>query len=79
MVKNKDDEQQMMQELAEFIFRFGDKWDVLLDIKVKPRKKTKNRGMYHNTGADLFRLSFFCLVGSSFILLIEKMKGDELR
>jgi len=44
MVKNKKDEQQMMQELAEFIFRFGDKWDVLLDIKVKPRKVKQNRG-----------------------------------
>ncbi len=38
----KEEEQMMMQELAEFIFRFGDKYDVLLDIKVKPRKTTKN-------------------------------------
>lgn len=34
----KEEEQAMMQELAEFIFRFGEKHDVLLDIKVKPRK-----------------------------------------
>lgn len=34
----KEEEQAMMQELAEFIFRFGEKYDVLLDIKVKPRK-----------------------------------------
>ncbi len=40
----KEKEQQMMQELAEFIFEFGDKWDVLLDIKIKPRKVKQNRG-----------------------------------
>lgn len=34
----KEEEQAMMQELAEFIFAFGEKYDVLLDIKVKPRK-----------------------------------------
>ena len=38
MVKIKEEEQMMMQELAEFIFQFGEKYDVLLDIKVKPRK-----------------------------------------
>ena len=37
-MKTKEDEQIMMRELAEFIFRFGEKYDVLLDIKVKPRK-----------------------------------------
>ena len=35
-------EREMMQELAEFVFRFGDKYNVLLDIKVKPRKYEKN-------------------------------------
>lgn len=40
----KEEEQAMMQELAEFIFRFGEKYDVLLDIKVKPRKVKQNRG-----------------------------------
>ena len=35
---DKEKEQEMMQELAEFIFAFGEKYDVLLDIKVKPRK-----------------------------------------
>lgn len=38
---DKETEQMMMQELAEFIFEFGDRYGVLLDIKVKPRKKTK--------------------------------------
>ena len=33
------EEQEMMRELAEFIFEFGDRYGVLLDIKVKPRKK----------------------------------------
>jgi hypothetical protein len=37
-VKTKEDEQIMMRELAEFIFMFGEKYDVLLDVKVKPRK-----------------------------------------
>ena len=40
----KEREQAMMEELAEFIFRFGEKYDVLLDIKVKPRKVKHNRG-----------------------------------
>lgn len=35
---DKEKEQMMMQELAEFIFAFGEKYEVLLDIKVKPRK-----------------------------------------
>lgn len=39
----KEEEQQMMEELAEFIFRFGEKYDVLLDIKVKPRKHKKTK------------------------------------
>ena len=38
MVVNKEEERKMMEELAEFIFRFGEKYNVLLDIKVKPRK-----------------------------------------
>lgn len=41
MQNNKETEQMMMQELAEFIFRFGEKYDVLLDIKVKPRRNKK--------------------------------------
>lgn len=35
---NKETEQVMMEELAEFILKFGEKYDVLLNIKVKPRK-----------------------------------------
>lgn len=48
MVQNgKEIEQIMMRELAEFIFEFGEKYDVLLDVKVKPRKhrKTKQRSV----------------------------------
>lgn len=37
----KEEEQAMMRELAEFIFRFGEKYNVLLDIKVKPIKAKK--------------------------------------
>lgn len=37
------EEQMMMQELAEFIFRFGEKYDVLLDIKVKTRKMKQKK------------------------------------
>ena len=35
------EEQRMMKEIAEFVFRFNAKYDALLDIKIKPRKKTK--------------------------------------
>ncbi len=38
MVKKKEEEHQMMRELAEFIFVFGEKYGVFLDVKVKPRK-----------------------------------------
>lgn len=38
MKKNKETEQQMMRELAEFVFQFGEKYNVLLDVEVKPRK-----------------------------------------
>ncbi len=38
MRNNKETEQVMMEELAEFILKFGEKYDVLLNIKVKPRK-----------------------------------------
>ncbi|MBQ8803239.1 MAG: hypothetical protein IJZ53_06385 [Tyzzerella sp.] len=37
----KDQEQKMMEEVAEFVFRFNTKYDALLDIKIKPRKRTK--------------------------------------
>lgn len=36
--KEQESEQAMMEELAEFVLRFGERYDVLLDIKVKPRK-----------------------------------------
>ena len=39
-MKNKED-QDMMRELAEFVFRFGEKYDVLLDVKIKQRKLKK--------------------------------------
>lgn len=42
MVKDKEIEQKMMRELAEFIFQFGEKYGVLLDVKVKPRKHKKD-------------------------------------
>ena len=38
---NEERERAMMRELAEFIFGFGEKYDVLLDVKVKPRKHRK--------------------------------------
>lgn len=43
MTKNKETEQIMMRELAEFIFEFGEKYDVLLDVKVKPRKAKQKK------------------------------------
>lgn len=41
---NKETEQVMMRELAEFVFMFGEKYDVLLNVKLKPRKMKQNRG-----------------------------------
>lgn len=38
----KEQEQRMMEELAEFVLKFNAKYDALLDVKVKPRKTTKN-------------------------------------
>ena len=38
---DKEAEQMMMLELAEFIFEFGEKYEVLLDVKVKPVKHRK--------------------------------------
>ncbi len=37
----KDQEQKMMEEIAEFVFRFNAKYDALLDIKIKPMKAKK--------------------------------------
>ena len=31
----------MMEELAEFVLKFRERYDVILDIKIKPMKKTK--------------------------------------
>lgn len=31
----------MMKELAEFVLKFSERYDVLLDIKIKPMKKIK--------------------------------------
>lgn len=38
----KETEQKMMEELAEFVFIFGEKYGVLLDVKVKSRKHRKD-------------------------------------
>ena len=38
MVRDKDNEQQMMRELADFAHAFSEKYGVLLYIKLKPRK-----------------------------------------
>lgn len=38
---DKEREQEMMEELAGFVFEFGERYDVILDIKVKPRKHRK--------------------------------------
>ena len=37
----KEQEHRMMEELAEFVFRFNAKYDAMLDIKIKPRKRIK--------------------------------------
>ncbi len=37
----KDDEQKMLEELAEFVLRFNEKYNVLLNIKIKPMKNRK--------------------------------------
>lgn len=34
-------EQEMREELAEFMLRFHEKYHVLLDVKIKPMKTTK--------------------------------------
>lgn len=35
----KDEEQKMLEELAEFVLRFNEKYQVLLNIKIKPMRK----------------------------------------
>lgn len=37
----KEQEQRMMEEIAEFVFRFNAKYDAMLDIKIKPMKAKK--------------------------------------
>ena len=39
----KEQEQRMMEEIAEFVFRFNAKYDAMLDIKIKPIKTTKKK------------------------------------
>ena len=34
-------EQRMMEEIAEFVFRFNAKYDAMLNIKIKPMKAKK--------------------------------------
>ncbi len=34
-------EQKMMEELAEFMLKFREKYHVLLEVKIKPMKTTK--------------------------------------
>jgi len=37
----KNEEQKMLEELAEFTLRFNEKYNVLLNIKIKPMKNRK--------------------------------------
>lgn len=34
----KEQEQKMMEEIAEFLLRFNERYEVLLEIKIKPMK-----------------------------------------
>ena len=39
----KDEEQRMLEELAEFVLRFNEKYHVLLNVKIKPMKNRKGK------------------------------------
>ena len=39
----KSEEQKMLEELAEFVLRFNEKYNVLLNIKIKPMKSGKGQ------------------------------------
>ncbi len=39
----KSEEQKMLEELAEFVLRFNKKYNVLLNIKIKPMKSGKGQ------------------------------------
>lgn len=39
----KIEEQKMLEELAEFVLRFNEKYQVLLNIKIKPMKGEKGQ------------------------------------